>query len=178
LDDVPHACSWLTVNPAPCRGRPLWYGVTWSLLRWVNDHFGPTFPGGEEAIQRALIDNDMTGLENIADVIGVPIETFLAEWAASLYLDDRGVGGLPSRIGFPSWNLLDISESGTIPSVPRLDPIRFSFGDFAGDVDVRSASTAYFVLSGGVSAATAVRVRNQIDQFLSSTVQVFLVRMN
>ena len=50
--DASHECSWLTVSPVPCGGRPLWYGVTWSLLRWVNDHFGPSFPGGERAIQK------------------------------------------------------------------------------------------------------------------------------
>jgi hypothetical protein len=176
--DAPHACSWLTVNPAPCLGRALWYGVTWSLLRWVNDHFGPTFPGGEEAIQQALVNNDISGLENLEDVIGEQIETFLAEWAASLYLDDRGVVGLPTRIGFPSWNLVDIYEGGAFPPSARFEPIQLSFADFDRDVEVRSASTAYFVLSGAVAEPTAVRIRNQIDQFLSPTIQVFLVRMN
>ncbi len=99
--DASHECSWLTVSPVPCGGRPLWYGVTWSLLRWVNDHFGPSFPGGERAIQKALVDNDFRGLESIEDVVGVPIETLLAEWAATLYLDDRGVPGLPARLDFP-----------------------------------------------------------------------------
>jgi hypothetical protein len=178
LADAPHSCSWLTVNPAPCQGRPLWYGVTWSLLRWVNDHFGPTFSGGERGIQQAIVNNDATGLQNIEDVIGTPTETFLAEWAASLYLDDRGVIGLPSRIDFPSWNLLDIYESGTIPGFRRLDPARFVFADFARDVDVRAASTAYFVLSGAVVAPAAVRVRDQTDQFVSPRIQIFLVRMN
>ncbi len=175
--EAPHACSWLTVNPAPCLGRPLWYGVTWSLLRWVNDHFGPAF-GGEEAIQQALVNNDISGLENIEDVIGEQIETFLAQWAASLYLDDRGVVGLPARVDFPSWNLVDIYEGGSFPPSAQLDPIRRSLGDFDRELEVRSASTAYFVLSGAVAVPTAVRIRNQIDQFLSPKIQVFLVRMN
>lgn len=52
------------------------------------------------------------GLENIEGVIGVPIETFLAEWAATLYLDDRGVAGRPARLDFPSWNLPAIYNVG------------------------------------------------------------------
>lgn len=175
--DAPHACSWLTVSPAPCGGRSLWYGVTWSLLRWVSDHFGPSFLGGERAIQKALVDNDLRGLESIEDVIGVPIETFLAEWAATLYLDDRGVPGLPARLDFPSWNLLDIYEGGGLSATARLDPIRIVFTNFARDVDVRAASTAYFVLAGDVRSPTAVRVRDQADGQLPPNMQVFLVRI-
>lgn len=175
--DAPHECSWLTVSPAPCGGRPLWYGVTWSLLRWVNDHFGLSFPGGERAIQKALVDNDLRGLESIEDVVGVPIETLLAEWAATLYLDGRGVAGLPVRLDFPSWNLLDIYEGGNLPSSARLDPIRIVFTDFARDVDVRAASTAYFVLAGDVQSPTAVRVRDRADGQLPPNMQVFLVRI-
>lgn len=177
--NAPHACSWLTVSPAPCGGRSLWYGVTWSLLRWVSDHFGPSFPGGggERAIQKALVDNDLRGLENIENVIGVPIETFLAEWAATLYLDDRGVAGLPARLDFPSWNLLNIYEGGGLSSSAKLDPIRIVFTNFDRDVDVRAASTAYFVLAGDVQSPTAVRVRDQADGQLPPNMQVFLVRI-
>jgi len=175
--NAPHACSWLTANPAPCGSRALWYGVTWSLLRWVSDHFGPGFPGGEQAIQKALVDSDLRGLESIEDVIGVPIETFLAEWAATLYLDDRGVAGLPARLDFPSWNLLNIYEGGNLPSSAKLDPIRIVFTNFARNVDVRAASTAYFVLAGDVQSPTAVRVRDQADGQLPPNMQVFIVRI-
>jgi hypothetical protein len=178
LANAPHACSWLTADPTPCEGRPLWYGVTWSLLRWVNDHFGPTFPGGERGIQQAIVNNDISGLENIEDVIGMPTEDFMAEWAASLYLDDRGVTGLPSRIDLPSWNMRTIYEGGSFPASARLDPAQLVFADFAQNVDVRAASTAYFILSGAVAAPTAVRVRDQTDQFTSPIIQIFLVRMN
>ena len=136
--EAPHECSWLTNSPAPCNGRPLWYGVTWSLLRWINDHFGLGFPGGEQGIQKALVDNTLRGMGNIEDVLGEPIETLLAEWAATLYLDDRGVAGLPARLDFPSWDLLDVF-SGPVSS---LVPIGVGFVDFARDVDVRAASTA------------------------------------
>jgi hypothetical protein len=177
--DAPHECSWLTGDPSPCGSRALWYGVTWSFLRWISDHFGPSFPGGggEQAIQKALVDSDLRGLESIADVVGVPIETLLAEWAATLYLDDRGVAGLPVRLDFPSWDLFDIYEV-RLPSSAKLKPIMIDFADFARDVDVRAASTAYFVLTGAAQSATAVRVRDQADGRLPPNMQVFLVRIN
>jgi hypothetical protein len=151
--------------------------VTWSLLRWINDHFGPSFPGGERGIQKALVDSDLRGLESIEDVIGVPIETLLAEWAATLYLDDRGVAGLPVRLDFPSWDLMNIYEVG-LPSSAKLNPIMIDFTDFARDVDVRAASTAYFLLAGAAQSATAVRVRDRADGLLPPNMQVFLVRIN
>ncbi len=149
------------------------------MLRWVNDHFGPSFPGGggEQAIQKALIDSDFRGLESIEDVVGVPIETLLAEWAATLYLDDRGVAGLPVRLDFPSWDLLNIYEVG-LPSSASLDPIMIDFTSFARDVSVRAASTAYFLLTGAALSPTAVRVRDQADGLLPPNMQVFLVRIN
>ncbi|MCZ6857912.1 MAG: hypothetical protein O7F70_07930, partial [Gemmatimonadetes bacterium] len=173
--DAPHSCSWLASNPAPCLGRPLWYGVTWSLLRWINDHFGLGL-GGEKAIQKALVDNSLTGFANIENVVGEPIETLLAEWAATLYLDDRSATALPSRIDFPSWNLFDIFDVGGLPSSARLRPTSVVFQDFTEDVDVRAGSTAYFLLSGNVTAPTAIRVRNQVDGVLPTTMQVFIVR--
>ncbi|MCH8144826.1 MAG: hypothetical protein IIA55_08930 [Gemmatimonadetes bacterium] len=173
-----YACGDST---SPVEGKPVSLTLLPSefTLNAVGDtkDLGPSFPGGERAIQKALVDNDFRGLESIEDVVGVPIETLLAEWAATLYLDDRGVPGLPARLDFPSWNLFDIYEGGGLPSSARLDPIRIVFTNFARDVDVRAASTAYFVLAGNVQSPTAVRVRDQADGQLPPNMQVFLVRI-
>ena len=63
--------------------------------------FRPELSGWRARDSEGLVDNDFRGLESIEDVVGVPIETLLAEWAATLYLDDRGVPGLPARLDFP-----------------------------------------------------------------------------
>ena len=111
-----YACGDST---SPVEGKPVSLTLLPSefTLNAVGDtkDLGPSFPGGERAIQKALVDNDFRGLESIEDVVGVPIETLLAEWAATLYLDDRGVPGLPARLDFPSWNLFDIYEGGGLP---------------------------------------------------------------
>ncbi|MCH8254730.1 MAG: hypothetical protein IID06_05220 [Gemmatimonadetes bacterium] len=132
-----YACGDST---SPVEGKPVSLTLLPSefTLNAVGDtkDLGPSFPGGERAIQKALVDNDFRGLESIEDVVGVPIETLLAEWAATLV-----------------------------------------FTNFARDVDVRAASTAYFVLAGNVQSPTAVRVRDQADGQLPPNMQVFLVRI-
>lgn len=171
---APARCSWLAPSPSPCQGRALWYGVTWSLLRWISDHMGPSYPGLEQGIQRALIDNDQFGFDNIEDVVGEPIETLLADWAAALYLDDRVVG-VPARLTIPSWNYKDIFEDGGLPASAALVPAPVPFGEFDIDTRVRAASTSYFLLQGDRSAAS-IRVRDQADGILPDHMQVFLVR--
>ena len=181
IDGAPHECSWITREMFPCEGtsRPLWYGVTWSLLRWVSDHFGPSYPGGAAGIQRALVNNDRVGLANIENVLGSPIDSLLAQWSAMLYLDDR-VSGLSERLTFPSWSLSSIFGQGGLgrltPSV-QLEPKQITFSEFVQRVEVRAASTAYFLLGGADRPATAVRVTDGLDDVLPSTMQVYLVRV-
>lgn len=108
--NAPEQCSWLGGPPehsGPCGLEDFqYYGVSWSLLRWLSDQYGPGFPGGERGLQRALVDNQAMGYDNIANVIPAPFKTLLAQWAATLYTDDR-VTGLDARLTLPSWNLFD-----------------------------------------------------------------------
>ena len=177
VDGAPHECSWLTPDPFPCQGefRPLWYGVNWSLLRWANDQFGPSFAGGAPGIQKAIIDNDKTGLSNLANVLGVQIDSLLAQWSATLYLDDR-ISGLSPRLTFPSWSLFSILDRGLSASA-RLKPAEITFSEFLERVDVRAASTAYFLIGGANRPATALRVRDTTDEELPTSMQVYLVRV-
>lgn len=113
---APEECSWLErtpANPGPCLGGRDVYGTPWSLLRWVSDHYGPTFPGGEQGLQRAIIDNAGIGYASISELVGVPIRTLLAQWAATLYADDR-VPGLDPTLTLPSWNLFDIFDANLV----------------------------------------------------------------
>ncbi|MCH7489836.1 MAG: hypothetical protein IID05_03985, partial [Gemmatimonadetes bacterium] len=181
IEGAPHKCGWQTREPFPCEGssRALWYGVTWSLLRWINDQFGPGFTGGEAGIQRRLIDNSRVGMPNIASVLGLSTDSLLAQWSAMLYLDDR-VSGLPERLTFPSWNLASIFGLGGLggtSSSAQLQPAPVVFSEFLRRVEVRDASTAYFLLGGGNRPATAVRVTDGTDEELAAHMQVYLVRV-
>ena len=181
-EKVPHApeeCSWLDNsddNESPCEVGALPYGAPWALLRWLSDHFGPGFPGGEKGLHQAFINNPGTGYANIASVVGVPIRTLLSEWAAMLYADDR-TPGLAARLTLPSWNLLEIYEGDATLEAARLVPRVREFRNFTDVFNVRAGSSAYFRVSGTSRSATAIRVRNNADGRLPSIMQVFVVRL-
>jgi len=176
VSGAPTRCSWITGIGIPCQGRALWYGVTWSLMRYISDLYGPNpaFPT-EQEFHRGLIDNDVFGFDNIADVLGVSIDSVLANWAAALYVDNR-VAGLPPELQITSWDYKDIFEDGALPASATLSPAAFNFGDLSIQTRVRAASTAYYLVSGADRPATAIRTRAADDATLPSFMQIFLVR--
>lgn len=175
---APSECSWLDQAPAndgPCiPGREI-YGVPWSLLRWLSDQYGAGFPGGEAGLQRALVNSTEVGYDNLASVVGVPMKTLLAGWAAALYVDDR-VAGAGTALTMPTWNLYDIFEVNGSPAV-RLAPVSRGFGTFTEAAAVRAGSTAYYRVSGAGSPATSVRIRGTGGAALPAHMQVFVVRL-
>ncbi len=171
---APEQCSWLDASfQAPCGGRPLWYGVSWSFLRWISDHFGDAFAGGEKGFHQALIDASDVGFTNIANRVGVPIDSLLAQWSASLWVDDR-VSTSNDRLTMRSWDLLDIFNG--LVSTARLQPGAASFDDFSRTLSVRAASTAYTLVSGLLRPAVAIRARDAAGGALPSQMQLYVVR--
>ena len=56
---APEECTWTDEGEDdPCGSRPLWYGVTWSFLRWAADQFGDDF-GGEPLLHQDIISNNV-----------------------------------------------------------------------------------------------------------------------
>ena len=175
---APEQCSWLgrpPDNTSPCINARLVY-TGWAFLRWLSDHYGPSFPGGEAGMHRAFIANDEQGFDNIVDVVGVPIDSLLAMFGATLYTDDR-FSTVPALLTMPSWNLTGIFTN--LVETARLQPYLRSIGTpFSNDVTVNGASNAYFQLSaGGTPAATAVRVRSQTGTTLPGTMRLWIVRV-
>lgn len=176
IGGAPEQCGWWQGDPSPCVGRPLWYGVSWSFLRWASDRYGPAYPGGEIGLQQDIIaspDTD-TRPQVVSDLVGVPLDSLLARWSAALYVDDRIPGPDPS-LTFTSWNLSDF-EQNTVSSA-HLQPYEEAFADWTLGVDVRASSTAYVAVGGSGRPATAVKVRDPSGQVLDSGVQVWVVRM-
>ena len=176
--DAPEDCTWLGQEPDHVCTYYLYNGVTWSLLRWISDHYGASFAGGEQELHKALIDNDLTGFENLADVVGMSVDTMLAQWAATLYLDDRGIP-TDTLLTMPSWDLNDIVFDtyfgGETPH--RLSPREYGFQAFESNVNVRGGSTAYYIVEGSSRSGLAIRFRGASDQALPSHMQVWVVRM-
>ena len=178
VPNAPEQCSWLGLasqgNSGPCIGGRDVYGVPFTILRYLSDQFGPTFPGGERAIHQKLIDNAFTGFATLTDVTGTAIDVLLARWAAALYLDDR-FSGIDPRLSFTTWNLVSI-EAGLVQNA-HLKPRERQFAAFTDQVSVRAGSSAYFLLSGAGRGATGIRVRDADDGQLPANMRLWIVRV-
>jgi hypothetical protein len=178
--NAPEQCSFLGLsaegNDGPCFSNDfVAYNTGYALLRWLSDQFSTSVPGGEKAIQRALVENRSSGLAALASVAHVPIDTLLAQWAAALYVDDR-VPGAAQRLTFSSWNLFDMDTRRKNPTghlLPRERP----FGAFSDAVSVRGGSTAYFRVSGAGRAGTAIRATAPGGGVLPAAMRMWVVRL-
>lgn len=181
--NAPWECTWLDTDyGGPCVGDLDPYGPPWSLLRYLNDRFGPTYAGGEAGIQKAIIEHPQAGFTMLQSVIGVRIDTLLAQWAAMLFADDSVPNAAPNLLAMPSWNLRDIfygSFAGLrlIPEL-RLAPVSLTFSAFTRSANVRAASTYYAVISGSNRPAAAIKARDASGTgILPSTMRYWIVRI-
>lgn len=184
VQNAPEDCTWEGRDTGHVCSVDLVNGVPWTFLRWLSDHFGPNFAGGEQELQRNLVDNTLAGFANIEDVVGVSMDTLLAQWAAMLYVDDRVLGdGTPavvdSILRLRTWDLYDVVEGVVFAgvNVHRLAPRTRAFTAFSDQSNVRAGSSAYFIVSGNGRAATAIRARDADDDQLPQHMQVWVVRM-
>lgn len=178
IESAPEECSWLSNRPepwggGPCLGSRAVYGVPSHLLRWINDHLGPDYPGGEQALQRDLTGNDAVGFDNVEEVTGESMASLLADWGAMLWTDDR-VPGVPERLTDPSWNLVDIFQG--LVSTARLQPESRSFIDFSDSFGVNAGSAAYYLVGGDSRPPVAMMARRPTGEALPSFMQMWVVR--
>lgn len=175
VNGAPEQCGWWQESASPCISRPLWYGLGWSFLRWVTDRERAAgYPGGEAGFHRDLVDGNQDGLATIETLAGEQLETLLADWAASLYVDDRVPTADPS-LTTSSWNYADIFSN--FPADAQLQPLQTPFSDWTATGDVRASSAGYLTIGGTGRPATAVRVRTQTDTTLPATMQIWIVRL-
>jgi hypothetical protein len=184
--DAPEGCGWLSRDAAgACQilregrledYRRLPYGVAWSFLRWISDHYHDRFSGGERELHRRMVENPNRGFQTLQEVVGEPVPPMLARWAASLYTDGR----LPAGVGdpllrFPSWDLRGIEEPLVEPA--HLQARETGFHTFDLPVTVAAGSSAYVVISGGSRPSHSVRARSESDGFLPGHMQLWMVRL-
>jgi hypothetical protein len=178
FQNAPEQCSWLgrktDGNDGPCLSGREVYGVPALFFRWLTDQYGPTFAGGEQGLHRALIENSKSGFATISDVVGTPMDSLLAQFAAMLYVDGR-VPGANARLTLPSWDLAGIFDR--LVESAQLTPKERSFASSTDAVSVRAGSTAYFRISGQGRTATAVRVRDAANGPLPQHMRLWVVRV-
>lgn len=178
VSGAPEECGWWQSSTSPCGGRPFWYGVGWSFLRWVTDRYGPGYPGGETGFHRNLVDGDQDGLATIESLTGEPREKLMGRWAASLYVDDRMASPEP-YLETSSWDYFDVFEGAAsqLPESATLNPAEMGFADWTLNGDVRASSAAYVVVESSGRPATAIRVRDGTGGTLPSDMQIWVVRL-
>ena len=122
---------------------------------------------GTAAIVRLLVAAEAPVTQvAIAEAVGVPIDSLLAQWSAAQYVDDR-VPGAAKRLTFTSWNFAEI-EDMRVPTA-RLTPRERAFMGFSDAVAVWAGSTAYFRVSGAGRPGTAVSVLAPGSERVTST---------
>ena len=176
---APEQCTWVggaLVDIGPCSsGGLLPYGITFSLLQHAIEHYGDGL-GGPQAIHRAIVDHTgSAGFSTLEAVFGVTVAEMMASWAPMLYIDDRFADPGLADFQFLNWDLRSVEAAWG--SEADLRPRARGFGSFTDDVSVRSASTAFFDVSGAGRPATAIEITDQAGEDLPGTFQVFIVRV-
>jgi hypothetical protein len=185
VDNAPWECTWLATNyGGPCVGELDVYGTPWSLLRYVNDRFGPTYTGGEAGLQRDVIVSPQTGYAMLESLTGVRVDSLLAQWAAMLYVDDITANWSTQApaLSLASWNLDDIFYGTAfglaLYSSLRLTPENVAFQTFNRSANVRAASTYYAIIAGANRLPTAIKARDASGTgTLPSHLRYWIVRM-
>jgi hypothetical protein len=182
--EAPHECSWLSTkptNPGPCVGGLDPYGVPWALLRWLSDRFYPT-PSAEAGFHQGITSNTENGYALLESLVGVSMDTLLAQFAAMLFVDGL-VGSAASELTMSSWNLYDVfygTDAATnlqLRPALRLQPAAVTYGTFTRNANVRGASTYYALLSGANREATAVKARDGGGGILPGFMRYWIVRI-
>jgi hypothetical protein len=186
VSGAPWECTWLDANPDPpawpCVGGMDPYGAPWSLLRYLSDRFGN---GNEATIQQGMIENPQTGFAAVQSLVGVRMDTLLAQWAAMLFADDS-VPNAAAELKMASWNLKDVFYGsytfpglGTVSLYPslRLAPVTSSYSNVALSANVRAASSYYAVFSG-TRSAYALKARDASGTgILPATMRYWVLRI-
>jgi hypothetical protein len=76
-------------------------GATWSFLRYAADQ---RFTPPEAPFWYRLVNSNVTGMQNLSDVVGSDVRLVMRDWTLSILLDDL-VPGIASKYQSLSWNL-------------------------------------------------------------------------
>lgn len=114
---------------------------TWSFMRWYVDQFAFT----EQATLRALTQQRGVNLSRLAELVVLPKEHLLGNWALALYTD-----GLPqfsgnSAVNIATWNLRGLFDASG--STYPLNPDNLTFGDFVVEGVLMSTGFKHFMLT-------------------------------
>ena len=93
-------------------------GAIWSYLRYAADQ---RFSTDEASFWFRLVNSNVTGINNLSDVVGTDVRLTMRDWTLSVFLDDLAAG-VNAKYLQPSWNLRVAmgTVGGYIPAAPNL----------------------------------------------------------
>jgi len=149
------------------------YGASWSFLRYAADHRG----AGDGDVWLRLANSQLSGLDNLFDVLGPGLGQTLNAWSLSLYTDDAAPG-VDDAYTQPSWNFR--SAFPALPAGPQPYPLLGAVGVMSDGltqtVFLRGGGSAYFRFS--VAAGTEAVIYLTTNGWMPpATVRATIVRM-
>jgi hypothetical protein len=166
------------------------YGTSWSVVRWIADHYA----ANESAFLSALVQTNLSGVANLeARLSGRAWEELFGEWALSLFTDDYpGVTFANPRLKFPSWNLREQFKGMCVDFGPcagsatsTLFPLEFplvprplAYGTFADAVPFMNSGTfAAWMLSGAQTAPQIIELKGASGGDAPTQLRLAIVRV-
>ena len=159
-------------SPYSSPDQPGTYGAIWAFLRYAADHQG----SNDGNIWLRLVNSQISGFDNLFDVLGPTVPQMLNAWSLSLYTDDA-TPGVDSAYVEPSWNL-----RGAYPALPvaaqpypLLGAVGVLSDGVAQTVSLRGGGSAYlrFSISTGADAVVHLTTNGLMP---SAAVQATIVR--
>ena len=180
---APEECTWLGRNPqGPCTGgarAP--YGYPATLFRFILDHYGPGYAGGEEGLMRALTNAAQFGYNNLVTTTGASgISEIQTLFGLNLYSDGRdGVHQNSTTSAFTSFDFNPIMSLVSDDQVDRkLQPYLSSDAEPTISKSVRGGSTAYLEWEPpGSHEPTGIAIRTPDGEALPATMNFWIFRV-
>lgn len=144
-------------------------GAIWSYLRYVADQ---RFSADEAGFWFKLVNSNVTGLNNLAEVVGSDARLTMRDWTLSIFLDDL-VPGMNAKYQQLSWNLRVAMNSigGYAPSTFALPTT-----GAASSVILRAGGTVFARFGANANQEVYVKVAGVGGTALPKNVLLALVR--
>jgi len=185
VSQAPEECTWLERKPpGPCGGGDgEWtrapYGLPALLIRFMLDLYGPSYPGGEGALMRAMWSSNWTGYNNLVTTADESegIRYIQTLFGLNLYSDGReGVAQGTWTSALTYWDFSEIMSRYV--SRAQLEPYTSSASEPTTNHSVRAGSTAYLEWSPPDShAPTSLRIRTPDGDALPDVMGMWIFRI-
>lgn len=128
-------------------------GAAWSLLRYTFDQYAN---GSPATLARALAAGPATGIYNLVNTTGAPLDSLIKGWLVASYATGFAVPGVAPHYTFTSYNWHDIETS--INGSFQISTTPFAAGAL-GLVETVQANTGLYVTMANPAPTGAFSVR-------------------